>query len=195
MKKIFLYLILFLSINCGVQGQRVVGTFASAGGTPPVSNVQNLLLYSEQLDNAAWVKQTATVVANQVADVLGATTLDKVTVTSDYGYLQQSSISVSELTPYFIAFDIRNGNTVDGLAFGVLDQSNADANIIGQDYLASTNTSTPVRLTFNFTTPAGCTLLKIRMAGGLATEYYYLGSLQIAQIGKSYVITTSTIVP
>jgi hypothetical protein len=171
----------------------LLGIIASSQQGTVVDNTQNLVLYSEQLDNVGgWGVLNAAVVADQAADTLGATTLDRVTASSNYGYMQQSSIPVTASTTYFIAFDVRNGNTLDDLAVGILNQSNADASVLDTSYLSSTNTTTTVRLSYSFTTPVGCTLIKLRLTGGLATEYAYIGRVQIAETGKTYVTITNT---
>lgn len=50
----------------------------------------NLLLYSEQLDNAAWTKTSASISANSVAAPDGATTADTITVSGASGSANQA---------------------------------------------------------------------------------------------------------
>jgi len=164
------------------------GTGASGG------SAQNLVLYSEQLDNAAWTKVNNTVVANQAIDMLGNTTLEKVTDNSNYGYLLQASIPVTASTTYTISFDVKNGTVDDGCTINLLNQSSGDATIEDVEYLADITTSLS-RYSHNFSTPSGCTLLKIRLVGGQSGQYYHVGRIQIAlntTPAKDYIVTTSS---
>jgi hypothetical protein len=52
----------------------------------------NLLTYSEQFDNAAWVKSSSTVTANAATAPDGTTTADTVTALSSTGFVSQSVV-------------------------------------------------------------------------------------------------------
>jgi|GEM_PF-1873467 hypothetical protein len=61
----------------------------------PVGGVRNLLQYTEEFDNAFWVKTTATVAANASAAPNGTTTADKLIATAVSGQHKLNANSVS----------------------------------------------------------------------------------------------------
>ena len=94
----------------------------------------NLLVYSEQIDNAAWTKVSCTVTANAVASPDGTTDADQLTVTTaglgliaetatvtasatnDYyfsAFVKAGNVSVVTLNPYYI------GNTESNVYFNL----------------------------------------------------------------------------
>jgi hypothetical protein len=77
-------------------------TYVNASGvvtTTPAS--VNLLLYTQEFDNAAWIKSNTTVTANATTSPDGTTSADKLAETSAVGFhpIQQTSPSVPATTP------------------------------------------------------------------------------------------------
>jgi len=63
-----------------VAEQLVVDNFTAASSAVLRGGSTNLLTYSEQFDNAAWTKSSATITANTIVAPDGATTVDKLIV-------------------------------------------------------------------------------------------------------------------
>lgn len=59
--------------------------------------LSNMILYSEQIDNAAWTKGAVTVTANSIVAPDGTTTADKITVSATTG-----SHAVNNATPFTV---------------------------------------------------------------------------------------------
>jgi hypothetical protein len=152
---------------------------------------QNLVLYSEQIDNAAWTKWNITVTAGAVPDVAGSATMDTVSQTGAYGVLSQD-ITVIQNVHYTFSFDAQRG-TSTGAYYRIYDITNG-ANIkAATSYYASINGSTPTRLSYNFTAPAGCTSVRLYLATSVnGTGTSYIGRAQLAVNGAKYIVTTSS---
>lgn len=75
---------------------------SAINGTPVIAQSHNYLLYSEQIDNAAWTKSVATTVAgNQTAAPNGTGTGDRVTSPQDAGVYQ--SVAVTSGTVFTVS--------------------------------------------------------------------------------------------
>jgi hypothetical protein len=100
----------------------------------------NLLTFSEQFDNSAWVKTNATVTANGVVAPNGTTTADTITdnATSGFHRVQQSSAFVAG-TVYTLSVYAKQGTT--GIAF-VLNDSAVNFGRASFDLVAGTATLT-----------------------------------------------------
>ena len=87
-------------------------------GIEPLGGRRNLLTYTEQFDNAAWGKTTATVTANAAVAPNGTTTADEVEFTSGVGGFASIATFVTVTaathtqTIYVKAFPGQEGNTV-----------------------------------------------------------------------------------
>lgn len=68
-------------------------------GRPNKRRLQNLLLYSEQFDNAVWLKTNASVGVNALAAPDGLTTADSITHTNASTSLYQTSTSFDASSP------------------------------------------------------------------------------------------------
>lgn len=68
-----------------IQNVDLTSLVVLAGGT-----FENLLMYSEQIDNAVWTKNQCTISANSDTDPNGGSTADKLTGTGSNGYAQQT---------------------------------------------------------------------------------------------------------
>ena len=74
----------------------------------------NLLTYSEQFDNAAWVKTgTATVTPNTTASPDGTTTADTLNFPASLDRVSQGAIAVSASTPYTFAVWLAGSGTLN----------------------------------------------------------------------------------
>jgi hypothetical protein len=74
----------------------------------------------------------------------------------------------------------------------VYDITHGYTTILVESYISSINESTPTRLTFNFTTPAGCASIAIiPYTGSIIGDNVYLGRVQLSAPGKDYITTTT----
>ena len=117
------------------------GTYGLLGGTP---GADNYILYSQQLDNAAWTNVTATVTANDTTAPDGTLTADKVVLLAGVSHLSQDTFGVA---PSFWLKRVSTSGLVNvtktsgGLAgFWEVDLSLLDDNwnLIGQQHPAVT---------------------------------------------------------
>jgi hypothetical protein len=162
------------------------------GGGGGGGTTQNLLLYSEQLQQSGtWETNSyVTVSANQANDVNGSATMDQVTLDVAYGAIDQI-VSVSAATNYTLSFDVKQGTQGSAAYYQVKDLTN-DVEIVLEDYYSSTS-ATVGRVSFNFATPSGCTSIRIIPYMGQNTgDNFYIGRVQLAAPGKTYVTTTTT---
>ena len=86
-------------------------TQATAGSRPiygivPVGGRRNLLTFTEQFDNAAWVKTRSSVTANAGVAPDGTTTADKMVESTDVGdhFIQRAAVTVSTATTYTLSY-------------------------------------------------------------------------------------------
>lgn len=156
---------------------------------------QNLLLYSEQLDNAAWGKYNLTATAGAVPDVAGNATMDTIKQTGNYSNLQQDVTVVPGLD-YVFSFDAQRGEALETaiMYYRVLNNISGYNIVSHTNYYSKTNASSPVRITVPFTTPSGCTSVKLYIVvlSTGSSGSFYAGRAQLAYPGMNYIVTTST---
>ena len=190
MKNILISFLLLVSITISGQKSAIIASSSSTSS-------QNLALYSEQLDNgAAWYSSNMTVLADQTQDLTGGTTMEKITVGAVGGATSQGFVAVSPSTSYVFSFDVKRGTQGSHCYYQIIDETH-DADIVSNtDYYSSTSSSVQ-RVSFSFTTPSGCTAITIYPLGYGDTigDNFYIGRVQVALSGRSYVTTTSTSVP
>ena len=121
--------ILFILLLCTIFGASQAQIIrANANPREQVSAVeecdQNLVEYSEELDNAYWAKANITVVANQANDLEGNATLDELTMTAAAvnirSYDGGAYTPVSASTTYRFSFDAKRGTSTK-LEYSVYD--------------------------------------------------------------------------
>jgi hypothetical protein len=134
-----------------------------------------------------------TITPNQALDVVGNNTMDLVTLTSVWGGISQPiATSVTASTNYTFSFDVKRGSQGSTYEYTITDESHGGAAIIDDVYYSSTST-TVTRLSFNFTTPSGCTSISvIPYTSSTIGDNAYIGRCQVALVGKTYVATTTT---
>lgn len=194
MKRILLILLTCFSLTS--FSQPLMGIISSSANNT-VANVcnQNIILYSEQLDNAIWDKSEITVTTNQAADLLGNSTLELLTTTSTSAQIMHYNggtySPVLPNTTYRFSFEVKRGTMTD-MKYSVYDRSNS-LNIISSTSYYALTSSTVQRVSFTFTTPANCSKVSVyplRNSGVTGTAY--IGRVQLESNGSCYITTTST---
>ena len=154
----------------------------------------NLVLWSEQMDNAAWDKADVTVTANTTISPDGYQNADTVTATAEGQRINQS-ITVSASTVYTFSFYAKKGTMVTP-RYSVYDLSNGAFILTQVDYSSLINSSTWTRITATFTTPSGCTSIGIYPVNGATTGTIFIWGAMLEQgsYSSSYLNTLSTAV-
>lgn len=186
MCKYFLIILLFIGfVSQGQTPMRMLAKKASA-----TISYQNLVLYSEQLDNAAWAKTNWTITTNQGTDLDGNVTIDLVTNTGSNSGNVSQSLSVVASTNYILSFDAKKG-TANSVSYAIYDASNYAYIVTSIEFQNDANSSTVTRISRSFTTPSGCTSISLRIPSAWLTGTVYIGRVQIAEVGKAYITTTN----
>ena len=173
------------------------GTFVGSDGVLR-SAVTNLVLWSEDFSNVAWVANTATVTTNTQTAPNGTLTADTFSPTSGTGSLHQI-ITCLASTAYTWSFYIKLGTMAAAdFRFAVRDDSNGAFIAIDIAPNVTPVTTEWRRVTYTFTTPAGCVLVRPYLyrftPATYGTTVHFWGAQleQSATVGE-YIPTTSAI--
>ena len=169
----------------------------------------NLALYSEQFDNAYWVKSNATITANSTTSPDGTTNADTFLKTSALNTVSQVSkgIITSTGTYTFSVFvkDINsenvllrldaNGNTCNSLfTFATKTFANSGANFLSASYQELTNGWFRLMLTGNVTATNWVTAVTLFSNAINSSLYLYGFQLEQSASATEYIPTTTTAV-
>lgn len=151
----------------------------------------NLILYSAQFDNAAWVKTGVTVTANAAAAPDGTMTADTLSASAADSLVSQAA-NAAALTPYTFTLWLR-ATVTTSLRLYLVDQGGSSAS----SFVDCTVTTKWQRFTITRTLAAGATGVAAQIGGGSSfatAEAVYAWGAQIEAGGAatSYIATTST---
>lgn len=155
----------------------------------------NLLTYSEQFDNAAWLKGSATASANTAVAPDGTTTADQITLgVSGANYVFQYSATYTASRTYTASVYIKNIDC-SGIRIGFYEEG-TNVILATRDVTAEVSASGWTRVSISCTTSAASgTLLRFYVAQnstGLNTRYLVWGAqLEIGTTATTYNPTTS----
>lgn len=155
----------------------------------------NLLTYSDDLTNAAWAKANATVLANLAGPDGVAGSGCTVTTSASSHYVREIITTIAS-TVYTLSFYAKRG-TMTATKFLLYDHTNNAFIGSGVDYYSQTNASTWTRITHTFTTPAGCTSIRVHPiwdSGVTGTVGLTKAQLETGSLATSYIKTTASTV-
>lgn len=94
------------------------------------SGLGNVLLRSEEFDNAAWFKGSATISANAATAPDGSATADQIQATASTAVVNQAVVINSTVVTYILHVHVGSGNT-EGNSFGIRNATTATDILFG----------------------------------------------------------------
>lgn len=139
----------------------------------------NLLEYSERFEQSYWNKlNSPTLTPNSVEAPDGSQTAETFDgAINNWGLF--GTVTVTPSTTYTTSFYVKQGTSAR-LKLRLRDQTNL-VNIVERDYTSEVNTSSWTRVTETFTTPAGCTSLRVYPFADNGVGTAYLWGVQVEE--------------
>jgi len=153
----------------------------------------NLLLQSENISSASWIKGGAIITPNAATSPDGTINADLVSGVAGKSFYQ-SSIAVTSSTLYTLSFYVKNVNLTNS-KLAIRDDTNGA--FIVQDIAYTISTDEWTRIVYTFTTPIGCLSARVyplRSPTNTGSAYFWGGQLELGSYPTSYIPTTSTAV-
>ena len=152
---------------------------------------ENLVTYSQEFDNAAWLKNSLTVSANAAAAPDGTTTAEEITFTGSGDYLLQI-VKVTAGLQYTFSFYAKAG-TATGAQYRVYNVTAGSDIVAATSYYSSINSSTWTRISVTFTVPSGCSEIYVYLSRSSATSgTMFLWGAQLEQRSSVTAYTATT---
>ena len=150
---------------------------------------RNLLTYTEQFDNAAWVASVVNITANALSAPDGTLTADMFTTTSVFNSFRlNSDVTVTPSTSYTLSFYAYRGSATDA-KYSIYNTS-AGADIVSAtSFFSQTVSGAWSRVTLTFTVPTGCTSIRVfllRDTGVLGSIYIWGAQLEQGSTATPY---------
>ena len=123
---------------------------------------QNLLLYSQDFSQTQWVNSVTKTSYNNTAPDSTSTALLFTTTGSGLQYLYQGSIAVTQLTTYTFSFYAKLGTlSASDWTMAVYNETASAMIAFDVPTNVTLNTTDWQRIVYTFTTPAGCTNVRV----------------------------------
>jgi len=152
----------------------------------------NLLTYSNTFDNAIWQKVNLTVTPNSDISPDGTNNAFLITTSANGDVLKQT-VTVTPLTNYVFSFYAKRG-TATNHKYSIYNNTGGSDIVASTSYYSQTNSSTYVRISVAFTTPASCVQIVLfthRDSFSIGTTFIYGAQLETGSNATSYISTTT----
>ena len=166
----------------------------------------NLLTYSEQFDNAAWVKSNATISANSTTAPNGTATADSFAITSNFGTILQTPTLASGILSTYSVY-VKN---IDAAVFNLQVRTASTAGLATFNFSGSTLTSSTLttgitqgftdegngwyRCFVTFITTETNQLCRLQIQDSGDSVYIWGAQLEQSASATEYIPTTTTAV-
>ena len=158
-------------------------------GVEPKTGRRNALTFTEQFNNANWIVNVGiSVTANSVIAPDGTTTADLVTKTAaDASFYQ--NVTVTPNTQYVFSFYALAGTSSNNY-YSVYNNTGAADIVALTSYQSSLSSSTWARVSVAFTTPTGCTSIRVftnrELGSVLGTVFLWGAQLELGSTATAY---------